>query len=169
MPALAGAEPLRAIEDCRGVEAACVTMTVTIPEADEERVETASSPHPDRPGWTRFVVPVRGRMEAGPVERRQLAIAGYTDGIECSSFGQSTVAVLGFDRGGKAILATSLGALVIEDPWLVVGCPGCAKLVDPEGRELARFTTPAWTWRSPTGGERGIAVDAGRAVLHPGG
>jgi hypothetical protein len=116
------------------------------------------------PGYTDFELSVQGRLPGESDGPYTLVFRGYTDGMECTDFGQGNVWVFGFTARGHPVISTSLGPLEITDESLSVGCPGCIQ-VEIE-REIRRYTSPAWDL-SLTGHrlEDVRADDTGRAYL----
>jgi hypothetical protein len=94
----------------------------------------------DANGFTEFLVRARGSLGGGPVSVHLLRIRGYTDGIECTSFGQSNVAVVGMAPSGHTRLLSEVGEFVMAPDSLTIGCPDC--IAPSNGRSYRR--SPSW-------------------------
>ena len=69
----------------------------------------------------------------------------YTDGINCTDFGQSYVASIGYSDAGNPVLLNGAGSLEVVDSSFDVGCSKCARLISKDTGEAVReFTTPSW-------------------------
>jgi len=112
-------------------------MTITA-----ERLEGLLEQEPPQgaDGYTEFLVRARGSLAGGPVREQVLSIRGYTDGIACTSFGQSNVAVVAVAESGRTTVLSESGELVLEPDALTVGCPAC--IAPSNGRSYRR--SPAW-------------------------
>ena len=133
-------EPLRTCPPAAA--ATCILMTLSADPLDSllEKREPQ-----DSAGYTVFHLRVRGRLASAPSAVIRLTIRGYTDGQDCSAFGQANVAVTGFSPDGYPIILTSAGPVVVEEPSLLVGCPGCGVLLTRGQYDtVATLTSPAW-------------------------
>jgi hypothetical protein len=125
-----------------GSTPACIPMLLD-KSAKAGKIVISSREPPD--GYTEFTLKVRGRLAGGDAADLRVLFRGFTDGIACSEFGQGNVAVLGFTTTSHPVVLTDRGALVLEDDELVVGCPGCANVVETHsGKVVGTFTSPAW-------------------------
>lgn len=163
------AEPaVRLLEQCPVTRAACVPMTISAKHL--EQVLERRSPQ-DANGYTEFWVRAQGRVAGGPTKVNVLLIRGYTDGIECTSFGQSNVAIVGLSPSGQSTLLSESGEFIMAPDALTVGCPDC--IAPSNGRSSRR--SPSWdlsltghrseqffeTWE----GEAAVDVPSGCIVL----
>jgi hypothetical protein len=112
---------------------------MTISAEHLEWVLERKSPQ-DANGYTEFWVRARGSLAGGPKKVHLLLIRGYTDGMECTSFGQSNVAVVGLSASGESTLLSDSGEFVMAPDALTVGCPDC---IAPSGDRSYR-RSPSW-------------------------
>jgi hypothetical protein len=112
---------------------------MTISAEHLEWVLERKSPQ-DANGYTEFWVRARGSLAGGPDKVHVLLIRGYTGGIECTSFGQSNVAVVGLSPSGESTLLSESGEFVIAPDAHTVGCPDC--IAPSNGRSYRR--SPSW-------------------------
>lgn len=129
------------LRDRCDTETACVPMTLDVSSSDPLRVVQVQ----DSVGFTTFELRLHGRL-AGRAEADHLVrVRGYTDGIECSAFGQAKAAVIGHSIAGHPILLTDQGVLELADTVLLVGCLECAKIRNrSNGQLVATRRTPGW-------------------------
>lgn len=141
---------MQATQTCRA-DVPCVRMTL---DADSSLVRVRQAQ--DDSGFTLFSVRVIGALAGAPVTSHELLVRGYTDGIECSTFGQATVAVLGSAANGRPQILTSAGPLTLDTAGVRVGCPQCAHVRAQQSDSLvAMYRTPAWDLRRV-----GLAADS---------
>lgn len=133
----AAAPVVRLLEKCPPGRAACIPMTISA-EHLEWSLEQQSAQ--DANGYTEFRVRAQGSLAGGPVKMHVLLIRGYTDGMECTSFGQSNVAVVALAPSGQSTLLSESGEFVMAPDALRVGCPDC--IAPSNGQSYRR--SPSW-------------------------
>ena len=135
-----GQGPVELAAGCGDTQSVCVPMTVDAPAASLRVAQTQ-----DSLGFTTFELSVYGRLADAAPASQTVRLRGYTDGLECSSFGQAEVGVLGHSADGHPIVATNAGPFEVIDTLLRVGCPECARVRElRSGRLVATRRTPGW-------------------------
>lgn len=87
---------------------------------------------------------VKGKLDGKQEQNHKVQFEAFIDGIDCSDFGQGSVAVLGLNKLNP-ILETSMGQLEVTDGSLSVGCKDCIKLVDTKSKkEIKKYNSPSW-------------------------
>jgi len=124
-------------ENCPSGSMACVSMSVSVEHLEWVLVSKSEQ---DSAGYTTFVVRARGRIGGQRTTNHLVRIRGYTDGIACTSFGQSNVAVLGVSPSGPIRLLSDQGEFLLEPDSLSIGCADC--VYDPASEEF--FRSPSW-------------------------
>ena len=142
------APPLRLLNDCPDTQYTCVEMLLNLgdrlygkfdPYRDFQQGEM------DKTGYSEFIIPVEGRLNGTDAGFYRLFFRAYTDGINCTDFGQGNVASLGFSVAENPVLLTDAGPLELVDSSLDVGCSECGRLISKDTGEAVReFTTPSW-------------------------
>lgn len=145
------APPLRLMNDCPDTQDTCVEMLLNLgdrlygkfdPYRDFQQGEM------DESGYGEFIIPVEGRLNGAESTTHRLFLRTYTDGINCTDFGQSHVASLGFSDAGIPILLTDQGPIEVVDSSFEIGCRYCAKLLFKDTGKVAReIITPSWGLR----------------------
>jgi len=129
------------VRDTCDSQPACVPMSLDVSSASLIR---ALKPQ-DSVGFTTFELRVHGSLAGLAQADHVIRVRGYTDGIECSAFGQARAAVIGHSSAGHPILLTDHGSLELADTVLRVGCPECAKIRNrSDGQLVATHRTPGW-------------------------
>ncbi|HEV7164141.1 MAG TPA: hypothetical protein VGO35_01980 [Gammaproteobacteria bacterium] len=116
-------------------------MLLDVSEPDEKDLIANRTEAPD--GNTLFEINITGII-GGKNAPLTVYFTGYTDGIECTAFGQGTVGFLGFSNSGNPIIKTSIGPLEILDKKLLVGCKNCIERLDKNKEITAKYPTPSW-------------------------
>ena len=120
---------------------ACVTMTLH----DESRTVV---PEPDSTGVSSIPLRVRGRFAGQSPTDTVLVLQSYTVGMDCSSLGQATVAIVGFTDNGAAIVLTHAGPFTVDSSSLVFGCEECGRLwSQSDSTQRPSLRMPAWDYR----------------------
>ena len=135
-----GADVTRVLDRCPGEAHECVRMTVSTDRLRKILVDRSPA---SADGFTDFTIAVRGSLDGGTVRSQKVIVRGFTDGIECTAFGQSTAAVVGISEDSRAAILTSRGKLLLEPKALLIGCPQCV----PPGPDGAARVSPAWDRR----------------------
>ena len=123
-------DPPFVLSQCPADVPACVVMLL---DAENSNLEHFPTSNQDKEGYTRFTVPT-----ANP-EQPELVIRGYTDGMECSAFGQATAAVIAISAKGVATILTSAGPRQLP-LTVTAGCRGCLRISGSD----QLFTSPSW-------------------------
>ena len=93
---------------------------------------------------TIFTFKVEGKLNDKKLKLYHIELKGFTDGMECGDFGQSSVAVLGTAKGNP-LIETSSGILEIVDNSIFVGCSDCLQIIDEKTKKvLNKYFTPGW-------------------------
>ena len=129
--------PIRLIQRCPVDLPACVEMTISASDLDSVLKSRSAA---NAVGYTEFVVLAIGRLADGPIATYEVSLTGYTQGLECTSFGQSLVAVAGVLESGQTKLLTEAGEFLMEPDGLSVGCTDC--VAPSNGRSFRR--SPSW-------------------------
>ena len=93
--------------------------------------------------FTEFLFAVKGKLDNSAENTYSLTFKAFTDGIECTDFGQGNVAVAGFTDKNEPVLHTDKGKLTVMDNSLSVGCKDCLELSDGE-KTAYKMLTPSW-------------------------
>ncbi len=139
LPALVRADSDQiTLMDC-GKETKCIPMQLNLSDAKKQEVAVGKKDLPG--GYTQFALKVRGNL-GGKSALLTVYFKGYTDGIDCSSFGQGNVGFLGNSSAGNPIVTTSSGPLEILDQDLIVGCKDCIQDAKQAGK--ATYLSTSW-------------------------
>ena len=93
---------------------------------------------------TFFLFNVIGKLKEQKVKLHKVQVVGFTDGIRCGDFGQSSAAVLGI-KNGNPIIETSGGQLEILDHSLSVGCSNCIQIINKKTKKIEnKYFSPGW-------------------------
>ena len=128
------------MESTCGDESACLIMDANF------GVLTKSSilkEEPREQGYTEYYIKIIGNPMGEVPAEHTLRVNVFTDGMICTDLG--SVAVYGFSEKMNPIIKTNLGKFEVSDPYLTVGCKGCAKLYKKTDNKLVQSTlTPGW-------------------------
>ncbi len=153
------ASPPRLLAECPRETRACVRMLLHATDLPSIRKSQTSE---DSIGYSvlRLAVPARQGGEA--VRQLDVTVRAFTGGMQCSVFGQATVAVIGFSEANEPILLTTGGPLVVENRALTVGCEDCLRVAGT----TTKYRSPSWDLMLT--GHRSTAfafLDSGEPVL----
>ena len=73
----------------------------------------------------------------------ELFLRGVAE-LECSSFHNASVPMIGFSEAGDAIILTEKGILELVDMPIGFGCPFCVAVIDKKTLKLVYKTAPSW-------------------------
>ena len=136
---------LAVLSECPAHYPACVEMTID--SRDLAAILDTVKPV-ERDGYSSFRVRVSGRLGNGLSGNTLLSLTAYTGGLECSAFGQASVAVVSFTARREPTFLTSGGEFTLDSESLSVGCRDCAQLVSQRGTDsYPAATVPAWDLR----------------------
>lgn len=131
--------------ECPSGVPGCVQMTLDTSVLDSILL---SREEEEGDGWSVFRLSVPGRLNGSGEAEILLNLPAFTGGMECSAFGQASVAVTGFTSLREPLLLTSEGDFIPTDGRLIIGCPECAELISPDSEErIPAGVLPGWDLR----------------------
>ena len=131
LPGLAHADSGQiTILDCDN-EIRCIPMELDISDAKKQEVVVSKKELSN--GYTLFELKLHGNLK-GKSALLTVYFKGYTDGIECSGFGQGNAGFLGNSLAGNPIVRTSSGPLELLGQDLTVGCKDCIREAKNDGK-----------------------------------
>lgn len=126
---------------------ACVPMLIDVKPNDKSIIIASSQDmknSQDANGYTLFHLRFEGKVN-GSSQIIEASFKGYTDGIDCTSFGQGSVGFLGYSTADNPIIASSAGPIEVTDKRLEIGCDHCVVARDTAtGKIIGTFRSPGY-------------------------